>query len=304
MVNKRLAHYLGSVEAAVLLADLQAKRAYFAKEGALDKRGGFFNTSLDLTSDLLITKEKRLKLIKMLLKAKLIKVEQLGFPRQSYYYIQDSVIKQVLKSEILNSLETSESGFQPTEEANCNNTSLPDFTIQERERNSSESQSKKKEQIVPLDEFYVSDLVRKIEFCVGHEGFPKEFRHRFNDMARVLAQTNFLTSPQIGFILDWYERLLPKQQQLSPFEKTRINEIMGNFYFGSFPISERDARRETMLEEIQAIFCGEERDYVSHVRKVADALGNENPFTLVVKSPRSLQNSSSTFAKRRRSALR
>jgi len=95
-VNKAIARHLGSVEAALLLADLIAKRRYFREKSWLDENDGFFNIAGHLEDDLMFSKEKRIKLTKTLRKAGFLTVVKKGIPSKNYYYLNDSSILAVL----------------------------------------------------------------------------------------------------------------------------------------------------------------------------------------------------------------
>jgi hypothetical protein len=95
-VNKAIAKALGSIEAAALLADLIAKRRYFRERGQLDSAGGFFNVAEYIEDSLVLTKERRQKWTKLLVKKGLIRVVKRGMPSRNYYYINDDAVTALL----------------------------------------------------------------------------------------------------------------------------------------------------------------------------------------------------------------
>jgi hypothetical protein len=97
MVNKKLARYLQSNDAALLLADLISRRDYFEARSELDTDEGFFALSDSIEEDLNLTKESRQKLTKQLEVVGFLKIKKKGLPSKNYYYIQDSKIVKVLE---------------------------------------------------------------------------------------------------------------------------------------------------------------------------------------------------------------
>lgn len=108
MVNKKIAKYLKSNDAALFLSDLISKRDYFKSKNQLDENGGFFCLSQNLEDELNITKEARQKIIVQLKKIGLLKVVKKGLPSKNYYYIQDNNIINILNTKDLNDLALEE----------------------------------------------------------------------------------------------------------------------------------------------------------------------------------------------------
>ena len=96
MVNKKLARYLQSNDAALLLADLISRREFFSGRNDLDEEGGFFTLSETLEEELNLTKEARQKLSKQLETVGFLLVKKKGLPSKNYYYVQDKEIVKVL----------------------------------------------------------------------------------------------------------------------------------------------------------------------------------------------------------------
>lgn len=94
LVNKTLAKNLGSLEAAVLLAYIEKKRSDL-RDGSLP----FILYSINIQEDLLLTKEKRLKLTKILVERGLLKVMRKGMPSKNYYSLDDIKILELGSSE-------------------------------------------------------------------------------------------------------------------------------------------------------------------------------------------------------------
>jgi hypothetical protein len=96
MVNKKIAKILKSNDAALLLADLLSRRAFFKNLGELDSDGGFFCLSEQIEFDLNLTKEMRQQITKQLESFGFLKIKKKGLPSKNYYYIQDLVILNAL----------------------------------------------------------------------------------------------------------------------------------------------------------------------------------------------------------------
>lgn len=114
MVNKKLARFLESNDAALLLADLISRREFFSERGDLDFEGGFFALSESIENELNLTKEARQKLTKHLESVGFLVVKKKGLPSKNYYYIQDSGIVKVLSdgSKKINDLQSAENSAQ------------------------------------------------------------------------------------------------------------------------------------------------------------------------------------------------
>ena len=96
LVNKKLAHYLKSIDAALFLADLVSKKEYFKQNNQLDEYGGFFNTTDQLEQQLLLTESRRRQITNQLVTLGLLKVVKRGLPSKNYYYIQEDKILEIL----------------------------------------------------------------------------------------------------------------------------------------------------------------------------------------------------------------
>jgi hypothetical protein len=97
-VDKAVARYLCDNNAAMLLADLIAKREYFRKRGQLLHDGSFFNTAERLEDDLNLSERTRRRTTKLLVQERLISVARRGIPSKNYYAIHDDRISQIIAS--------------------------------------------------------------------------------------------------------------------------------------------------------------------------------------------------------------
>jgi hypothetical protein len=95
MVNKTMLKYIGSANAAILLASFISKHEYFKKQGTLDG-DSFFNTKEDITGDTGLTEQSILRAEKLLEKLGLIKSRLKGLPRRKYYMIQWKRIEHIM----------------------------------------------------------------------------------------------------------------------------------------------------------------------------------------------------------------
>lgn len=102
-VNKRITHFVGCRDAALLLSDLVGRRHYFRSRDMLDASGGFFVLSEEIESDLLMNKRTRVAATKLLIEKGLLALEpkktnvvNKGFQTVNFYYIQDVAITGVL----------------------------------------------------------------------------------------------------------------------------------------------------------------------------------------------------------------
>jgi hypothetical protein len=102
-VNKVLAHYLESRDAALLLSDLIGRRHQL--EDRLTDDGGFFVISEQIENDLMMTRKVRTSAIKVLQEKGLVSVvprlsqtDDKGLQTVNFFYIQDDIIEQILKS--------------------------------------------------------------------------------------------------------------------------------------------------------------------------------------------------------------
>jgi hypothetical protein len=88
-VNKSIGNLCGNHMAGLLMAILIERKNSSIN---LDESGGFSFSSEKIEKSLLITKEMRQKLTKLLISNGFLKIEKKGLPSKHYYYIQYSDI--------------------------------------------------------------------------------------------------------------------------------------------------------------------------------------------------------------------
>lgn len=117
IVNKALALKVG-IEAAVLLADLIDKQAYFEARGELDEEGYFYNTAKDIEKDTSLTYHQQKVGLKILYDADFINGKLKGVPARLHF--------KVIENKILNFLNTGivEISNQDFKEVETNNNKL------------------------------------------------------------------------------------------------------------------------------------------------------------------------------------
>jgi hypothetical protein len=153
MVNKKLARYLQSNDAALLLADLVARREFFSGRNDLDEEGGFFTLSEALEEELNLTKEARQKLTKQLEMVGFLLVKKRGLPSKNYYYVQDDAIAKVLGGEIKKSND-----FQWAEKpAQYKAEISPEYKAENNATNKNKENKKREEK----EKFSQDDIYRK-----------------------------------------------------------------------------------------------------------------------------------------------
>ena len=153
MVNKKLARYLQSNDAALLLADLIARREFFSGRNDLDEEGGFFALSETLEEELNLTKEARQKLTKQLEMVGFLVVKKKGLPSKNYYYVQDSEIVKVLGEDVKksNDYQWAEKSAQYKAETS------PDYRAENNAANKNKENKKREEKA----KFSQDDIYRK-----------------------------------------------------------------------------------------------------------------------------------------------
>lgn len=153
MVNKKLARLLESNDAALLLADLIARREFFGDRGDLDFDGGFFALSESIENDLNLTKESRQKLTKHLESVGFLVVKKKGLPSKNYYYVQDVEIVRVLSDDLkkINDFQSAENSAQYKAEKDA------DYRAEKDAANKNKENKKREE----TTKFSQEDIYRK-----------------------------------------------------------------------------------------------------------------------------------------------
>jgi|GEM_PF-2059068 len=98
IINKSIAKKYG-FDAALLLADLMAKRDYFRRRNQLQSDGSFFNTADNLERDLSLSRDRRRAAQRSLERDGLIYIKRIGMPSKNYFLINDVRIASVLSVE-------------------------------------------------------------------------------------------------------------------------------------------------------------------------------------------------------------
>jgi hypothetical protein len=153
MVNKKLARYLQSNDAALLLADLIARREFFSGRNDLDEEGGFFTLSETLEEELNLTKEARQKLTKQLETVGFLLVKKKGLPSKNYYYVQDKEIVKVLGEDVKKSND-----YQWAEKPAQYKAEMPADNRAENNASNKNKENKKREE---KEKFSQDDIYRK-----------------------------------------------------------------------------------------------------------------------------------------------
>jgi len=146
MVNKVMLKYIGSANAAILLASFISKHEYFKKQGKLEY-GSFFNTKEMIIEDTGLTEQSILRAEKLLEKLGLITSQLKGLPRRKWYTIQwkhiECILSDTLPTEsVVTEVETTdtlqlESVLRTTEDSAGNDNQLI-IPINENQSNNNE----------------------------------------------------------------------------------------------------------------------------------------------------------------------
>lgn len=168
LVNKKIAKFLQSNDAALLLSDLISRREFFLNRGELDEEGGFFVLSEILEEELILTKEARQKVTKQLETLNLIVVKKKGLPSKNYYYVQDNEIIKILGEEPKKSND-----FQWAEKsAQYKAEKTPDYRAEKATANKNKSNNREEREKFSQDDVYrkwLAEIPERADFKACYE---------------------------------------------------------------------------------------------------------------------------------------